>query len=45
VRAKHRRHFLDSVKSEFSRAQRHGRPLSVLMIDADDFKRINIGHQ
>ncbi len=39
-----RRHFLDSLKSEFSRAQRHGRPLSVLMIDADDFKRINDRH-
>jgi GGDEF domain-containing protein len=39
-----RRHFLVSLKSEFSRAQRHGRPLSVLMIDADDFKRINDRH-
>src|SRR5882757_3970224 len=39
-----RRHFLDSLKSEFSRAQRDGRPLSVLMIDADDFKRINDRH-
>src|SRR5882724_573661 len=39
-----RQHFLDSLKSEFSRAQRHGRPLSGLMIDADDFKRINDRH-
>jgi diguanylate cyclase (GGDEF)-like protein len=39
-----RRHFLESLKSEFSRAQEHGRPLSVLMIDADDFKRINDRH-
>jgi diguanylate cyclase (GGDEF)-like protein len=39
-----RRHFLDSLKSEFSRAQRHDRPLSVLMIDADDFKGINDRH-
>jgi len=39
-----RRHFLDSLKNEFSRAQRHGRPLSVLMIDADDFKQVNDRH-
>ena len=39
-----RRHFLESLKSEFSRAQQHDRPLSVLMIDADDFKRINDRH-
>jgi diguanylate cyclase (GGDEF)-like protein len=39
-----RRHFLDSLKTEFSRAQRHNRPLAVLMIDADDFKQINDRH-
>ena len=39
-----RRHFLDSLKNEFSRAQRHGCPLSVLMIDADDFKQVNDRH-
>ena len=39
-----RRHFLESLKSEFSHAQQYDRPLSVLMIDADDFKRINDRH-
>ena len=39
-----RRHFLDSLKTEFSRARRHNRPLAVLMIDADDFKQINDRH-
>jgi diguanylate cyclase (GGDEF)-like protein len=39
-----RRQFLVSLKSEFSRAQRDGCPLSVLMIDADDFKQINDRH-
>jgi diguanylate cyclase (GGDEF)-like protein len=39
-----RRHFLDSLKTEFRRAQRHNRPLAVLMIDADDFKQINDRH-
>ncbi|SRR6266851_8963064 len=38
-----RRHFLDSLKNEFSRAQRHGRPLSVLMIDATISSRSTIG--
>jgi len=39
-----RRQFLKSLESEFARAQRHDRPLSVLMIDADDFKLINDRH-
>jgi diguanylate cyclase (GGDEF)-like protein len=39
-----RRQFMDSLTNAFSQARRHGRPLSVLMIDADDFKRINDRH-
>jgi diguanylate cyclase (GGDEF)-like protein len=39
-----RRQFLDSFETEFKRAQSHGCPLSVMMIDADDFKRINDRH-
>jgi two-component system cell cycle response regulator len=36
-----RRQFLKSLETEFARVQRYDRPLSVLMIDADDFKLIN----
>jgi diguanylate cyclase (GGDEF)-like protein len=36
--------FLKSLEREFTRAQRYDRPLSVLMIDADDFKLINDRH-
>jgi hypothetical protein len=36
-----RRQFLASFEDEFSRALRHDRPLSVVMIDADNFKLIN----
>ncbi len=39
-----RRQFLASFEDEFSRALRHDRPLSVLMIDADNFKPINDRH-
>jgi diguanylate cyclase (GGDEF)-like protein len=39
-----RHHFLDTFAIEFGRVQRHGRPLSVMMIDADDFKQINDRH-
>jgi diguanylate cyclase (GGDEF)-like protein len=39
-----RRHFLDSLKTAFSRAQHHDRPLAVMMIDADDFKQVNARH-
>jgi diguanylate cyclase (GGDEF)-like protein len=39
-----RREFLTSFETEFSRALRYERPLSVMMIDADDFKRINDQH-
>jgi diguanylate cyclase (GGDEF)-like protein/PAS domain S-box-containing protein len=42
-----RAHFFEIAGSEVSRAQRHSRPLSVVMLDADYFKRINdtAGHQ
>jgi diguanylate cyclase (GGDEF)-like protein len=39
-----RRQFMDLLTTEFGQSQRHGRPLSVLMIDADDFKQINDRH-
>jgi diguanylate cyclase (GGDEF)-like protein len=39
-----RRQFLKSLETEFARVQRFDRPLSVLMIDADDFKLINDRH-
>jgi diguanylate cyclase (GGDEF)-like protein len=39
-----RRQFLTLFESEFRRAHNHERPLSVMMIDADDFKRINDQH-
>jgi diguanylate cyclase (GGDEF)-like protein len=39
-----RRQFLASFEDEFSRALRHDRPLSVVMIDADNFKLINDRH-
>lgn len=39
-----RRHFFEQIEVEFSRARRHGRPLSVLMIDVDNFKRVNDEH-
>ena len=36
-----RRHFLNLAEAEWSRSQRHRRPLSVLMIDIDHFKNVN----
>jgi diguanylate cyclase (GGDEF)-like protein len=39
-----RRQFLASLENEFKRACSRARPLSVMMIDADDFKRVNDQH-
>lgn len=36
-----RRHFFEVAKVEFERARRHGRPLSIAMIDIDRFKDLN----
>ena len=36
-----RRAFFDALGAEFRRAQRYGRDLAVVMIDIDDFKRVN----
>jgi diguanylate cyclase (GGDEF)-like protein len=41
-----RRHFLQQLGQEFTRARRHGHPLCLAMLDLDHFKRVNdrFGH-
>lgn len=39
-----RRYFFDSAQREFSRALRYGHPLSLLMLDLDNYKKINDLH-
>ncbi len=41
-----RRHFLDAAQVEFERARRYSRPLSLMMVDLDQFKEVNdtFGH-
>jgi diguanylate cyclase (GGDEF)-like protein len=39
-----RRHFEERLASELAAAQRHGRPVSLLMCDVDHFKAINDAH-
>jgi diguanylate cyclase (GGDEF)-like protein len=36
-----RRKYEEDVTREFARARRHGRPLSLILVDLDDFKDIN----
>ncbi|AMC36938.1 diguanylate cyclase [Janthinobacterium sp. B9-8] len=35
------RHFYESVEKELERARRYGRPLSLLLMDIDNFKKVN----
>ena len=39
-----RRHLDERLASELAGAQRHGRPLSLLMVDVDHFKAVNDAH-
>jgi len=39
-----RRHFKHRLSSELAAVQRHGRPLSILLVDVDDFGRVNDAH-
>jgi diguanylate cyclase (GGDEF)-like protein len=39
-----RRHMLDAIAAEFARSERTGVPPSVLMLDLDNFRRINDGY-
>jgi diguanylate cyclase (GGDEF)-like protein len=41
TQVRNRRHFDDVIEREFSRARRFGRPLSLLILDIDFFKRVN----
>jgi diguanylate cyclase (GGDEF)-like protein len=39
-----RRHFMEVMRNECRRAERGGRPISLLMFDADHFKNVNDSH-
>ncbi|MGE6994759.1 sensor domain-containing diguanylate cyclase [Pseudomonas sp. NPDC047961] len=39
--ARSRRDFLETLESELGRAQRHGTPLSLVLLDIDFFKQVN----
>lgn len=39
--AYNRRYFFSQAELEFSRAERHGKPLSIILLDLDNFKDIN----
>ncbi|HUK66987.1 MAG TPA: GGDEF domain-containing protein [Anaeromyxobacteraceae bacterium] len=36
-----RRHFMERLSAELTAADRHGRPVAVLLLDVDHFKRLN----
>jgi diguanylate cyclase (GGDEF)-like protein len=38
---RNRRYFLEGAETEFARARRHGRGFSLLLLDADHFKKVN----
>ncbi|WP_394559909.1 GGDEF domain-containing protein [Aquipseudomonas alcaligenes] len=42
--ASNRRHFFERAEQLFVEAQASGRPLAFLLLDIDDFKKINDGH-
>jgi diguanylate cyclase (GGDEF)-like protein len=44
TQASTKRFFLETLEREIVRAQRHGRPLSLVMFDIDHFKKINDAH-
>ena len=44
TRLANRRHFFSLAHAEFAKAQRHKRPLSIIMMDVDEFKQINDTH-
>ncbi len=39
-----KRYFSDSLRQEFKHAQRNGQPLALVLLDLDNFKRVNDSH-
>ena len=39
-----KRYFIESLDKEMARCARHGRPLSLVMLDIDHFKKVNDEH-